>query len=191
MPAIPDLINLLNNPHDADVIDRVFGEPEPLNIEDGLLPHESEQPHLRLEIVCNNLAEIGSNALDAVPALVRCSQDEADSTACRFTKLAAVTAIWKITADPVMAIGLCERLLMDSECWFRRYVVELLEEIGHPALPALRERQVIDERYEVRERAARAIERIEGGLEREPNLRDPNQTIPIQLLFERTSSVLM
>ena len=51
---------------------------------------------------------------------------------------------------------------MDSECWFRRYVVELLEETGAPALPALRGR-LADKRAEVRSAARRAIERIEGG----------------------------
>ena len=77
-------------------------------------------------------------------------------------RLAAAEAIWKITFDPLLSVEICERLLLDTECWFRRYVVELLEEIADPAaLPALR-RRLVDERHEVRERAQKAIERIEG-----------------------------
>ncbi|MFV1991834.1 MAG: HEAT repeat domain-containing protein [Acidimicrobiales bacterium] len=60
---------------------------------------------------------------------------------------------------------MCERLLTDRECWHRRMVVELLDEIAHPAaLKALRGR-LVDDRHEVRETARKAIERIEGGLE--------------------------
>ena len=80
----------------------------------------------------------------------------------RFMRLAAAEALWKITSDPAIYMPICERLLLDSECWFRRYVVELLEEIGHPAaIPALRGR-LVDDRYEVREKARKAIGRIEG-----------------------------
>ena len=166
MPEILDLIRLLDDPDDDDAYGRAFGDPEPLDIDDGLLPHEDDQPFLFREVLCNDLAEMGPEAREAVPAMVRCSQDETDSTACRFMKLAAVTAIWKITGDPILSVQICERLLLDSECWFRRYVVELLEEIPHPAaLPALRGRMEADERPEVRERAQKAIERIEGGLE--------------------------
>lgn len=79
-------------------------------------------------------------------------------------KLAAASAIWKITGDPVLSVEICERLLLDSECWMRRYTVELLDEIAHPAaLPALHER-LADDRAEVREAARKAIERIGSGL---------------------------
>jgi HEAT repeat protein len=65
--------------------------------------------------------------------------------------------------DPSVYIPICERLLLDRECWFRRHVVELLEEIADPAaLPALRER-LADARPEVRQAAARTIEKTEGG----------------------------
>lgn len=163
MPSLPDLIRLLDDPDDDEAYDRAFGEPEPIDLDDGLLPHPDDQPFLFRELLCNLLAEQGVDAIEAVPALVRCSEDLTDSTLSRFMQLAAVTAIWKITSDPAIDILICERLLLDKECWFRRYVVELLEEIGSSALPALRGR-LVDDRYEVRERARKAIERIEGGL---------------------------
>jgi HEAT repeat protein len=79
-------------------------------------------------------------------------------------RLAAAEAIWKITGDPVLSVEICERLLHDSECWYRRWIVELLEEIADPAaLDLLRERQFQDSRPEVREAAARAIAEIEAG----------------------------
>ena len=163
MPEIPDLIRLLDDPEDDEALDRAFGEPEPLDIDDDLLPHPDDQPFLFREVICNDLADFGPKALEAVPALVRCSQDEIDSTVARFMRLAAVTAIWKITNDPLLYIPICERLLNDSECWFRRQVVELLDEIAHPAaLPALRER-LADARPEVRKAAEKAIEKIDFG----------------------------
>jgi hypothetical protein len=81
MATISDLIRLLDDPDDDEALDRVFGKPEPLNIDEGLLPHELDLPYLRREIVCNELAEIGSGATDAVPALIRCTEDDTDSTA--------------------------------------------------------------------------------------------------------------
>jgi hypothetical protein len=67
--------------------------------------------------------------------------------------------VWKITSDPVMPVQICERLPRDSECWFRRYVVELLEEIASPvALPALLAR-LTDDRPAL-QAARQAIEKI-------------------------------
>lgn len=164
---IDDLIHVLDDPDDEDAYERAFNltGDEPLDIDEDLLPPECDLPYMRRELVCNNLAEIGPKAREAVPALVRCSEDLTDNLSARFMRLAAAEAIWKITNDPVLSIDICERLLTDKECWFRRYIVELLEEIAHPAaLPALRGR-LVDERYEVREKAEKAIERIGGGLE--------------------------
>ncbi len=163
MPEIPALIRLLEDPDDEETLERAFGGPVPLDVGENLLPHEDDQPFLLREIVCNDLAKLGPNAIDAIPALVRCTEDDTNSTVSRFMRLAAVTAIWKITGNPAFCIPICERLLDDSECWFRRHVVELLEEIAHPAaLPALRER-LGDVRSEVREAAWKAIEEIENG----------------------------
>jgi HEAT repeat protein len=167
MPEIPALIRLLEDPDDEETLKRAFGEPERLDIDEDRLPHEDDQPFLFREVVCNDLADLGPDAIDAVPALVRCTEDATDSTVARFMRLAAVTAIWKITDDPTIYISICERLLGDSECWFRRHVVELLEEIAHPAaVPTLRER-LGDVRFEVQEEARKAIQKIEGGTTRE------------------------
>lgn len=164
MHRITDLIHLLDDPTDADALDRAFGESEPLDIDDGLLPHEDDQPFLLKEVVCNELAEFGPDAQEAVPALLRCAEDETYSTPARFMRLAAARAVWKVSHDPSLCIPICKQLLLDQECWFRRHVVELLEEIADPAaLPALRER-LGDVRQEVRQAAARAIEKTEGGL---------------------------
>jgi HEAT repeat protein len=156
------LIRLLDDPEDADAHHWAFGEPEPLDIDENILPHEDDQPFLLREIVCSELASIGSDAREAIPALLRCVEDETDNTCARFMRLAAASAIWKITHEP--AIEIWERLLGDRECWFRRQVVEFLEEAGHAAaLDLLRERQLQDSRPEVREAAARAIAEIEAG----------------------------
>lgn len=163
MPTIYDLIRLLDDPNDDDALNRAFGEPEPLDIAENLLPYPDDQPFLLREVVCSDLAAMGPVALDAVPALLRCAEDETDSTVGEFMRLAAVTAIWKITGDPALYMPICERLLLDKECWFRRHVVELLDEIAHPAaLPAL-QRRLSDDRPEVRVAARRATEKIEGG----------------------------
>jgi hypothetical protein len=99
----------------------------------------------------------------AVPALIRCTEDDTDSTASRFTRLAAAKAIWEITGDAGLCVPIWERLLADSECWARRYAVELMEEIAHPAaIPALQSR-LDDSRVEVRRAARKAIEKIEDG----------------------------
>ena len=164
MPEIPDLIRLLIDPENNEALHRVFGEPERLNIDDDLLPHKDDQPFLLREVVCELLGDLGPAARAAVPALMRCIEDETNSTVSRFTQLAAVAAIWKITGDPLFCIPICERLLLDEECWHRRYIVEFLEEVGHPALPALRRRMEIDQRYEVREAARKALEKIWNGL---------------------------
>lgn len=164
MPPIADLIRLLDDPDDADALDRAFGESEPLDIDDGLLPHPFDQPYLLREVVCNDLADIGPDAREAVPALLLCAEDTTDNTVAKFMRLAAVRAIWRIGHDPSLYIPICKQLLLDRECWFRRHVVELLEEIANPAaLPALRER-LADARPEVRQAAVRAIAKIGGGL---------------------------
>jgi len=161
MHRIPDLIRLLDAPEDADAFDRAFGESDPLDIDDGLLPHEDDQPFILREVVSDELAAIGPDAREALPALLRCAGDMTDSTVAKSMRLAAVTAMWKISGDPSVCIPICERLLLDRECWFRRHVVELLEEIADPAaLPALRER-LADVRPEVRQAAVRAIEKTE------------------------------
>jgi HEAT repeat protein len=135
---------------------------EPLDIDDNLLPPECDLPYIRREIVCDELAEIGPEAREAVLALVQCARDETDTFAAKTMRFAAVSALWRITSDPVLSVPLCERLLLDLECWFRRWVVELLEEIAHPAaLPALRER-LDDSRPEVRAAAERAVCKIVG-----------------------------
>jgi HEAT repeat protein len=103
------------------------------------------------------------SATDAVPSLVRCTEDDTDSTANRFTRLAAAKAIWEITRDPELCVLIWERLLDDSECWARRYAAELMEEIAHPAaIPALQSR-LADPRVEVQKAAKKAIEKISGG----------------------------
>jgi HEAT repeat protein len=163
MATISDLIRLLDNPNDDETLDRVFGKPQSLNIAEGLLPHEDDLPYLRREIVCSKLAELGAAATDAVPSLVRCTEDDTDSTANRFTQLAAAKAIWEITGDAGLCVPIWERLLADSECWARRYAAELMEEIAHPAaIPALQSR-LDDPRVEVQKAAKKAIEKIEGG----------------------------
>jgi HEAT repeat protein len=160
MDKISALIRLLDDPEDADAHHWAFGEPEPLDIDENLLPHEDDRPFLFKELVCTELGEAGPEARGAIPALLRCVEDETDNTCARFMRLAAAEAIWKITHAP--AIEVWERLLGDKECWFRRQVVEFLEDAGHPAaLDLLRERQLQDSRPEVREVAARAIRRIE------------------------------
>lgn len=164
MSAIPDLIRLLDDPEDDEALGRIFGEPKSLEIHEDLLAHPDDRPFLFKELVCNLLADHGPDAAEAVPAVLCCVQDETESTCAKFMRLASATAIWEITGDPVLSVEICERLLLDSECWFRRYVVELLEEIGHPAaLPALRGR-IVDDRFEVRDAAKEALEKIEGGL---------------------------
>jgi HEAT repeat protein len=162
MDRISALIRLLDDPEDADALEVAFGEPEPLDIDDDLLPHEDDQPFLFRELVCTELGEVGPEAAEAPPALLRCVEDETDNTCARFMRLAAAEAIWRITHEPALEIW--ERLLGDRECWFRRQVVEFLEEAGHAAtLDLLRERQLQDSRPEVREAAARAIAKIEAG----------------------------
>ena len=158
------MIRLRADPDDDEAYHRVFGEPEPIDIAEDLLPHEDAQPFLFKELLCNLLAEQGVDALDAVPALLRCSEDLTDNLSARFMRLHAAEAIWKITGDPILPVEICGRLLLDSECWHRRMVIELLEEIGSLALPALRGR-LADERPEVRSAARNAIQGIEGGLE--------------------------
>lgn len=161
MPPVANLIRLLDDPQDADALERAFGESEPLGIDDGLLPHTDDQPYLLREIVCNELADIGPDAREAVPALLLCADDMTDSTVAKFMRLAAARAVWRISGDPSVYTPICERLLLDRECWFRRHVIELLEEIANPAaLPALRER-LADARPEVRQAAARAIAEID------------------------------
>lgn len=160
MNRITDLVTLLSDPTDADAQDRAFGTSEPLDIDDGLLPDPLDQPFLLREVVCNDLADLGPDARGAVPALLLCAEDETDSTPARFMRLAAVRAISKISEDASVYMPVCKRLLLDRECWFRRHVVELLEEIADPtALPALRER-LEDVRPEVREAAERAMSKI-------------------------------
>lgn len=160
MQRIPNLIRLLDAPEDANAFDRAFGEPEPLDIDEGLLPHEVDQPFILREVVCNELATIGPDAREAVPALLRCAEDMTSTTVARLMRLSAARALWKITGDPAVCLPPCERLLADVECWFRRQVVELLEEIANPAaLPALRER-LGDVRPEVRQAARKAMARI-------------------------------
>lgn len=160
MQRIPDLIRLLDDPHDEDAFDRALGQDEPPNIDDAMLPHPDDQPYLLREVVCDELATIGPDAADAVPAILLCADEEADSTVAKFMRLAAARAVWRITGDPSVYIPICERLLLDRECWFRRSVVELLEEIGDPAaLPALR-RRLADVRPEVQQAAAQAMAKI-------------------------------
>jgi len=160
MPPIADLIRLLDDPDDADALERAFGESESLDIDDNLLPHPDDQPFLLKEVVCNELADLGPEAREAVPALLLCAEDETDSTPARFMRLSAVAAIWKISHDTSLCIPICKQLLLDRECWFRRHVVELLGEIADPAaLPALRER-LADVRPEVQKAAAQAVAKI-------------------------------
>lgn len=160
MPPIADLIRLLDDPTDADAFDRAFGEPESLDLDENLLPPLCDRPYWLREAICHELAEFGPDARDAVPALLRCAEDVTDSLASRSMRLAVVTALWKVSGDPARFLPICERLLADRECWFRRQVVELLEEIGHPAaLPALQER-LADVRLEVRQAAAQAMAKI-------------------------------
>jgi HEAT repeat protein len=116
----------------------------------------------RQELSRNELAEMGAEAMQAVPVLLKCIEDGNNDISVKSMRLAVASAIWKITGDPQMAVALAERLLLDRECWFRRQVCELLTEIAHPAaLPALRERQANDVRPEVRTAAGRAMEKIE------------------------------
>jgi HEAT repeat protein len=153
------LIRLLDDPDDADALEGAFGAPEPLDIDEDLLPIEDDQPFLLRELVCTELGEVGPEAREALPALVRCVEDDTDNTCARSMRLAATEAIWKITHEP--AIGVWERLLNDKECWFRRQAIEFLEDAGHPAaLDLLRERQMHDSRPEVRSAAERAIAKI-------------------------------
>lgn len=160
MHGIPDLIRLLDDPHDEDAFDRAFGAPDPLDLDDGLLPPDEARFFMTQEIACNQLADLGPAAIEAVPALLRCAEDVTDIIENRFMRLAAARAIWKITGDPKLSVPVCERLLLDRECWCRRYAVELLEEMGHEAaLPALRQR-LADARPEVREAAARTMAKI-------------------------------
>lgn len=159
MDRIADLVTLLIDPADADAFDRAFGESEPLDLDDGLLPHPDDQTYLLREVVCNELADIGLDAREAVPALLLCAEDETDSTVAKFMRLAAVRAISKISEDASLYMPICKQLLLDRECWFRRHVVELLEEIATPAaLSALRGR-LTDARPEVRQAAAQAIQK--------------------------------
>lgn len=161
MLMITDLIRLLDDPTDADAFDGAFRESEPLDIDDDLLPPESARFCMRREIACNELAELGADAMEAVPALLRCAEDGTDIIEGRSMRLAAARAIWRITSDPALFIPICERLLADTECWFRRQVVELIEEIATPAaLPALRER-LADPRPEVRQAARKAMAKIQ------------------------------
>lgn len=161
MPRIPDLIRLLDDPNDDDAFDRAFGEPEPLDLDENLLPPLWDRPYWLREAICHELAEFGPDARDAVPALLRCAEDVTDSLASRSMRLAVVTALWKVTADPALFVPIFERLLADPECWFRRQVVEMIEEIGEPAaLPALQERLANDVRPEVRQAAGKAIAKI-------------------------------
>jgi len=119
-----------------------------------------DQPFLLREVVCELLADIGPEAREALPALLRCADDETDSTVAKSMRLSAARAAWKISGDPSVYIPICKQLLLDQECWFRRHVVELLEEVANPAaLPALRER-LVDARPEVRQVAVRAIAKI-------------------------------
>jgi HEAT repeat protein len=160
---ITDLILLLDNPADADAFDGAFGELEPLDIDDDLLPPESARFFMTKELACDALANLGPDAIEAVPALLRCADDLTDIIESRSMRLAAARAVWRITGDPALYIPIFERLLADTECWFRRHVVELLDEIGHPAaLSALRER-LADVRTEVREAARRAMAKIGRG----------------------------
>lgn len=162
MPAVFDLIRLLADPNDADALDRAFGEPEPLDIDDALLPHEDDRPYLLKEVVCNELADLGPEAREAIPALLRCAENMTGTTVARFMRLSAARAVWKVSRDPSLYIPICERLLLDRECWLRRQVVELLDEFGHPAaLPALQGR-LADVRPEVRQAARKAIQKIKG-----------------------------
>lgn len=161
MPGISDLIRLLDDPSDEDAFDRAFGEPEPLDLDDdGLLPPEQARFFMTQELACDQLAELGPAAIEAIPALLRCADDVTDIIESRSMRLAAARAIWQITGDPTLFLPICERLLADAECWCRRHAVELLEEIGDPAvLPALRER-LADSRPEVRQAAARTMAKI-------------------------------
>jgi len=161
MHRIPDLIRLLDDPSDEDAFDRALGQDEPPNIDDdGLLPPEQARFYMTKELACDQLAELSPAAIEAIPALLRCAEDVTDIIESRSMRLAAARAIWKITGDPTLFLPICERLLADAECWFRRQVVEMIEEIGDPAvLPALRER-LADIRPEVRQAAARTMAKI-------------------------------
>lgn len=160
MHGTPDLIRLLDDPSDEDAFDRAFGPPEPLDLDDGLLPPEEARFFMTKELACDQLAELGPAAIEAIPALLRCADDVTDIIESRSMRLAAARAIWKITGDPTLSVGVCERLLADRECWYRRHAVELLDDIGHEAaLPALRQR-LADARPEVRQAAAQAVARI-------------------------------
>ncbi|MCH7871760.1 MAG: hypothetical protein IID33_08665, partial [Planctomycetes bacterium] len=116
MNHIADLTRLLDDPEDDDAYGRVFGEPEPLDLSEDLLPHEDDQPFLFRELLCNLLAEQGVDARESVPALLRCSEEETDNLCAKFLRLAAAEAVWKITGDPIMSVQICKRLLPDTEC---------------------------------------------------------------------------
>lgn len=98
------LICLLDDPDDEDASTGAFGELEPLDIDENLLPHEDDQPFLLTELVCSELATIGSDARSAVPALLRCVEDNTDNTCARSMRLAAAEAIWRITHEPAIEI---------------------------------------------------------------------------------------
>lgn len=66
MPPVASLIRLLVDPTDADAFDRAFGAPEPLGLREGVLPHPDDQPFLLKEVVCNDLADLGPDALEAI-----------------------------------------------------------------------------------------------------------------------------
>lgn len=109
---VSDLIRLLDNTEDDEAYYRAFGDPEPLDISEDLLPHPDDQPYLFTELLCNLLAEMGPEAREAVPALKRCSEDLTDNLSARFMRLNAAEAVWKITNDPVLSVEICERLLL-------------------------------------------------------------------------------
>lgn len=74
MHGIPDLIRLLDDPSDEDAFDRAFGAPEPLDLDDGVLPPTMARFFLTQEIACDQLADLGPAAIEAVPALLRCAE---------------------------------------------------------------------------------------------------------------------
>lgn len=165
---IDALIAVLHDPDEMDAYDRAFSlvGSDPLAIADELLPPDFALAYQRQELSCNELADLGSEATHAVPALLQCAKDKGDDITAKSMRLAAVSAIWRITNDPSMTVALAEKLLLDDECWFRRQVCEFLGEVAHPAaLPVLQERQANDIRPEVREAARRAIEKIEPAAE--------------------------
>jgi hypothetical protein len=51
---VPDLIRLLDDPDNADALDRAFGEPEPLDIDEKLLPHPGDQRKLFIGITAGS-----------------------------------------------------------------------------------------------------------------------------------------